>query len=140
MCCTIYPYAYLFYIYSLYLLISFLSFAPPPSLSPLVVTSLFPVSESLFLFCYIYYFVLFFRFHISMISYSICLSLTYFPKQNTLQVHSYCCKWHNFILLFWLSTCIYIYVYMPSIHICVCVYIYMPGRLQSMGLQRVRHN
>ena len=33
-----------------------------------------------------------------MISYSICLSLTYFTWHNALQVHSCCCKWQNFIL------------------------------------------
>ena len=58
-----------------------------------------------------------------MISYSICLSLTYFPKQSTLQVHSYCCKWHNFILLFWLSTYIIcIYVVYTYIYICLAGY------------------
>ena len=58
-----------------------------------------------------------------MISYSICLSLTYFPKQSTLQVHLYCCKWHNFILLFWLSTYIIcIYVVYTYIYICLAGY------------------
>ena len=33
-----------------------------------------------------------------MISYEICLSLTYFTKHNTFQVHPCCCKWQNFIL------------------------------------------
>ena len=32
-----------------------------------------------------------------MILYSICLSLTYLIKYNTLQVHPCCCKWQNFI-------------------------------------------
>ena len=35
---------------------------------------------------------LLFRFHIQVISYSVCLSLTYFTKRNTLQVHPCCCK------------------------------------------------
>ena len=49
----------------------------PPSLSLLVTTSLFLISMSLFLFCYIHLFVLFFRFHIQVTTYSICLSLSY---------------------------------------------------------------
>ena len=51
-----------------------------PSLSALVTTSLFFISVSLFLFCYIHSFLLFLRFHIQMISYSICLSLIYFTS------------------------------------------------------------
>ena len=41
----------------------------------LVTTSLFSISVSVFLFCYIHQFVLIFRFHVSVISYSICPSL-----------------------------------------------------------------
>ena len=36
------------------------------------------------------------RFHVCVISYSICLS--YFTWQNTLQVHPCCCKGHHFVL------------------------------------------
>ena len=50
---------------SLYLLVPYSYFAPPSSLSPLVTTSLFSISVSLFLFCYIHSLALFFRFHIS---------------------------------------------------------------------------
>ena len=57
-----------------------------------------------------------------MITWSIWLSLTYFTEHNTLQVHPCCCKWQNFILFYgWAWT-------------------EEPGRLQSVGLQRVRHN
>ena len=35
-----------------------------------------------------------------MISYSICLSLTYFPQHSVLQIHPRCCKWQNFILIY----------------------------------------
>ena len=41
-------------------------------------------------------------------SYSICLSLTYFTKHNTLQVHPCCCKWQNFFFFF-LDCCVYIH-------------------------------
>ena len=49
---------------SLYLLVPYSYFAPPSSLSPLVTTSLFSISVSLFVFCYIHSLALFFRFHI----------------------------------------------------------------------------
>ena len=49
---------------SLYLLISNSYLAPRPSHAPLVSTSLFSISMSLFLFCYIHWFVVFFRFYI----------------------------------------------------------------------------
>ena len=52
-CCTIHPWAYLTP-NSLCLPLSHPSIAPPPSLSPLVTTSLFSVSVSLLLFCYIH--------------------------------------------------------------------------------------
>ena len=52
---------------------------------PTVTTSLFSVSVSLLLFCYIRWFVVFFRLHISMIICSIFLSLTYSTKHNTLK-------------------------------------------------------
>ena len=61
---------------SLYLLISY-PFLLPTSLSPVVITSLFSISVSLFLFCYIHLCAVFFRFHIQVISYSI-FCLTYF--------------------------------------------------------------
>ena len=58
---------------SLYLLISYPILSLPPFLSPLVTISLFSIPVTLFLFCYIYQSVLFlfFRFCISVISYSI---------------------------------------------------------------------
>jgi len=64
--CTMYPCGF-FIPNRLCLLISYPYIAPPPSLSPLVATSLFSVSVSLCLFCYMHYLVVFFRFisHIS---------------------------------------------------------------------------
>ena len=50
-------------------------------------------------FCFVisYWLVLFFRLHIQVITYRVCLCLIYFTKHNTLQVHSCCCKWQIFI-------------------------------------------
>ena len=45
---------------SLYLLLLYPCLAPPPSLSTLVTTSLFSISVSLLLFCYVHWFVVFF--------------------------------------------------------------------------------
>ena len=61
---------------SLSLLISLTYFSPPLTPSPLTTTCLFSVSIALFLFCYICSFVLFFRFHIQLRSYSSSLSLS----------------------------------------------------------------
>ena len=58
------------------------------------------VSVRLLLFCFIHQFVVFFRFHIQVISYSICLYLTYFTQHSVLQVHPHCCKWQNFYSFF----------------------------------------
>ena len=49
---------------SLYLLMPYSCLPLPLSLSPLVTTNLFSISVSLFLFCYIQLFALFFIFHI----------------------------------------------------------------------------
>ena len=51
--------AYLFYVYSLYLLISHSYPALLPSFSSLVATSLYSASVNLFLFCYIHSFYFF---------------------------------------------------------------------------------
>ena len=53
------------------------------------------------------------------ISLFVFLSLTYFTKQSTLQVHSSCCKWWNFILfydwlVFWF---VYVFMYITSFSI-----------------------
>ena len=55
-----------------------------------------------------------------MITCSTCLFLShYFTKNNTLQVHSCCCKWQNFILFIVCVVfhCVYIYVYISHIFI-----------------------
>ena len=70
----------------------------PASLSPLVNTNLLSVSVTLLLFHYIH---LFFRFLLQVITFSICLSLTYFTWHNTLQVHWCCFKWQNFTFNSW---------------------------------------
>ena len=61
---------------------------------------LFSIFVILCLFCYIYSFFYFSRFHRKIITYSICLCLTYFTKNNTIWVHLCCCKWQNFILFY----------------------------------------
>ena len=89
------------------------SFHPPPTLSPLVTTTLFSVSMSLFLFYFVCFGVLF-RFHIWVKSYAfVFLHLTYFTKHNTLKIHPCCCKWQDFILFYgWvIFHFIYIYIY-----------------------------
>ena len=54
--------------------------------------------------CYIY-----FRFHIKVMWFTICLSLTYFIMHNTLKVHPCCCRWQNFIFFGCiLFCCIYV--------------------------------
>ena len=84
---------------SLYLLVPSAYFSPSTYFSPShpflssANTSLLSVAVSLFLFCYIH---LFKKFLISVKTNSICLSLSYFIKHNTLQVHPYCCKWQFF--------------------------------------------
>ena len=89
-------------------------FAPILICPSLATTGLFSVPVNLFLFCSSHQLVVFFRFHIKVISYSICLSLSYLTQHNTLQLHSCCCKWQNAILF---------YDKQYSI-MCVCVYIY----------------
>ena len=82
---------------SSYLLISYLKSVPPPFL---------PFGNHKFVFCicesvsvlHIHSFVLFFKFHIQVISYSTCHSLTYFPKHSVFQDHPYYCKWQSVIL------------------------------------------
>ena len=84
----------IYFIVGLYLLISTPILPLLPFLSPQIII-LISVSVSLFLFCYIHSFI----FQIThMITHSAGLSLTYFTKNSTLQVHSRCCKRHNFIL------------------------------------------
>ena len=67
---------------------------------------------------------LLFWFPIYVKTYSICLSLTYFTKHNTLQIHPCCCKLQNFTFLNFLGNiplciymCVYIYMY---IYVCCC--------------------
>ena len=83
---------------SLYLLIHYLYLAPPPFPLPLVTTSLFSRSVSLFLFCYIHLFLLFFRFHMWVITYGICLLLPCPPNPKFLNS-----IWPHWILLYSLS-------------------------------------
>ena len=85
---------------SLYLLVPYSYFAPPSSLSPLVTTSLFSISVSLFVFCYIHSLALFFRFHIQVTTYGIFFCLIYFTEHNSLQIHPCCCRWQKFILFY----------------------------------------
>ena len=52
-----------------------------------------------------------------MISYSVCVSLTYFTKRNTLQLHPYCCKWQNFVRFMaqqYSNACEYIHTHTTS--------------------------
>ena len=61
-------------------------------------TELLSITGSLFLVCYIYSFVLFFRFrnkwkHTAFVF----LFLTYFTGHNSLQIHPCCLKWQNII-------------------------------------------
>ena len=64
----------------------------PTCLSPLVSHKfVFYVHESVSV-LHIHSLVLFFRFHIYVILYNICLSLTYFAKRNILWVHPHGCK------------------------------------------------
>ena len=90
---------------SLYLLILCPCLAP---FSPnLVTTNLFSVSVSLFLFCNIHLFVLYFIFYIcDTISYTVFLYQTYFAY---LQVYPCCCKWQNFVLFYGWVVFYYIY-------------------------------
>ena len=48
-----------------------------------------------------------------MISYDICLCLTYITQYDNLWVHSHCYKWHYFVLFYGGVTfhCIYIYIH-----------------------------
>ena len=50
-----------------------------------------------------------------MISYNICLSLTYFTQYDNLQVHPCCCKWYYFIFL-------NSWVIFLCVCVCVCVH------------------
>ena len=49
-----------------------------------------------------------------MISYSICLSLTYFTLHNALKVHPCCHKWQNFLHHCWI-------IFHCGMCVCVCV-------------------
>lgn len=82
-----------------------------------------------------YNFDLFWRFHIYVGLYRICLSLSaYITKHNTTMVHSCCCKWPHFLpfcawIIFccvYIFTCsIYVSIYRSSIYLCfyfICIY------------------
>ena len=96
---------------NVYFLLPYPYFSPPFFLLPTGNQYFFfPISVSLFLFCYIHQFVLIFRFHIQVITYSICM--TYSTKYNILWVHPFCSKWQNFIHFFLMSgqySVVYIY-------------------------------
>ena len=98
-CYTVVPY-YLFYIQQFVSvnpkLLIYL-FPPPFSFSNL---RLFSMSESvsiLQLSSFVYFFL---RFHILVILYDTCLSLTLFAWYDNLQGQPCCCKWHDFILFY----------------------------------------
>ena len=97
-----------------------LSLAIP--LSPLPVGNC-QFSVSMFLFCYIHSFIfLIFRFHIS--DNNIDLSLTYFTKHSTVQVHLCYYYWQNFIPFLWLNNILCV-----CVCVCVCVFahiLYIP--------------
>ena len=98
----------------------------PPSQIP------FPWQPQVCFLFHRYVHLLYFRFHIQVISYGICLSLTYIAQYDNLQVHPCSCKWHYFILFsglysivcvsVYIYICVYIYIYT---YMCVCVYIYI---------------
>ena len=78
---------------------TFLIYPSPTSPCPLVTISLFSMSVDLF--CLLYRFIcIIFRLHIWVVSYSICLSLTYFMKYNILYAHLGYCKCQHFILFY----------------------------------------
>ena len=91
---------------SLYLLILYPYLAP--SLSPLVTTSLFSISVSLFLFCYIHSFYFLDSTYKWYHTVFVFLCLTYFTEHNTLQVNPCCYKWQIFIFFMVIFHCIYI--------------------------------
>ena len=64
--------------------------------------------QLVFLFCKWVY-LIYFWFHIQMISYNVCFSLSNFPQYDNILVHTCSCKWHYFILFYgWvISHCIY---------------------------------
>lgn len=87
----------------------------PPSL--LITTSLFFVSISLALFCFVCSFVLFFHIqHVNKITVFGLLYLTYFTNHNALRVHLCSCEWQKSILFLWLSD-IPLYIYKDFIYI-----------------------
>jgi len=98
---------------SLYLLIPYSYLALPPSLFPPVTTSLFCLSVSLFLFCYIHLLASFLDstykwYHTIFVS----LHLTYFTKHNTLPGPSMLLKMQEFYSLLWLGRVFpYIFIY-----------------------------
>ena len=85
---------------------------PSPNfpLPSVVTTSLFSVSVSPFLLCYMCVFALFFRFHIQVKSYSILFAWLILTKHNAIQVHPYYYKRQNFVLSLWLGN-IPLYIY-----------------------------
>ena len=80
-----------------------------PLLPPLVTISLFSMSVGLFLFCKSVHLYLF-SFHMQLISYDICLCLTYFISYNNIYVYPCCCKWHYFIFYSWVVFGIIVYI------------------------------
>ena len=103
--CIIYLYHAYFISSSLYLLIPFLHLVSPLPISLPVITSLSSVSVCLFLFCYSHSFVLFFRFHLQVRAYNICLSLIYFTKLDTLPSIHVVADWSSVLccVLIWLK-------------------------------------
>ena len=87
---------------------------------PLVTTSLFSTSVTLFLSCkqvHFYHFLYstYKQYHMMFVF----LCLTYFTQYDNLQVHPCCCKWHYFILLFYMAE------QYSIVCVCVCVCVYL---------------
>ena len=101
LCCTIYPYS----LFILYLVVC-TSQSPtpilplPPSLYPLIITSLFSISVCFFFVIFISLFDFLDSTYKWYPTVFIFLHLTYFTKHNTLQVYPCCCKWQNLILFY----------------------------------------
>ena len=95
-----------------------LPFLPPPSL--LLTTSLLSVSVNLFLFCYNCPFVLVFKLHRQMKTYSVCLSLSYFTEQPHLL--SQTANFHYFLLL---SNILHHVCMCVCVYVCVDIYVYI---------------
>ena len=95
LCCTIYPCN----LFILYIAVCISESLTPillllPSFFPLITTGLLYIMWVCFFFV-LFKCVSFFSFYRF-----ICLSLIYFIKRNTLQVHPCCCKWQSLILFY----------------------------------------